>query len=510
MTMPFAGPARGQPSPTPRRWRAAALMTGVAALVAGCAAVGPNFQPPKPPTTDSYRQNTDVVNQGPIETEVGEKVVADWWTLFRMPQLDALMREAIANNRTLEVARARLKAAREAVGVDTGQTFADLSAGYKRQRANLGAAGFTPPPAFSFPTNPEFNLYSIGAVVSYNFDVFGGVRREREARLADAEEKARELDAAYLTLTGQVVIQDFTIGDATIHVAALEDIVANDKSDLEMVKKAFAAGGAAAVDVATIQTQLASDEAAIPPYKAKIAIARHQLAVLLGKTPSQFNAPDFDLKNGELPMKLPVAIPSELVRGRPDILQAEARLHAATARVGVATADLYPKISLTGTLNQDSLTPERIFSPLSNSYTIGPALSFPLFHSGELHAAKREAEANAQAEYATYQQTVLAAFAQVDDALQGIAYDNEAYAQLSAALDGSTAKLEMMRKGFKAGGVSALQLVDAERSWRRTRLNLSDLGRSRVVDAARLLLATATVPPGVAEAQPAKASTEKR
>lgn len=508
MTMPFAGPARGQPSLAPRRWRSAALMTSAAALVAGCAAVGPNFQPPKPPVTDSYRQNTDVVNQGPIETKVGEKVVAEWWTLFHMPQLDALMREAIANNRTLEAARARLKAAREAVGVDTGQTFADLSAGYKRQRANLSAAGFTPPPQFSFPTNPQFNLYSIGSVVSYNFDVFGGVRRQREALEADAEAKARELDAAYLTLTGQVVIQDFTIGDATIHVSALQDIVANDQSDLNMVKKAFAAGGASAVDIATIQTQLAADQATIPPYKAKIAIARHQMAVLIGKTPSQWDAPDFDLKNGELPMNLPVAIPSELVRGRPDILQAEARLHAATARVGVATADLYPKISLNATLGQDTLTPERFFSPLSSSYTIGPALSLPLFHSGELHAAKREAEANAEAEYATYQQTVLAAFAQVDDALQGIAFDNEAYAQLSAALDAATAKLEMMRKGFKAGGVSGLQLVDAERSWRRTRLNLSDLGRSRVVDAARLLLATATAPAGVAETQPEKPSTK--
>jgi NodT family efflux transporter outer membrane factor (OMF) lipoprotein len=480
--------------------RAAALSCGAAALLTGCAAVGPNFQPPKPPATDSYRQNTDVDNPGPIETAIGEKVVDQWWTLFRMPQLDALMREAIANNRTLAVARARLAAARAAVGAQTGQTFADLSGGYKRERANLSAAGFTPPANFAFPTNPQFNLYSIDSVVTYNFDVFGGVRRQREALVADAEEKARELDAAYLTLTGQVVFQDFTIGDATLHVAALQDIVANDQSDLDMVKAAFAAGGASAADVATIQTQLAADAAAIPPYKAKIAIARHQLAVLIGQTPSQWDAPDFDLKNGELPMRLPVAVPSELVRGRPDILQAEAQLHAATARIGVATADLYPKISLNASLDQDSLTPERFFSPIASSYTIGPTLTFPIFHSGELHAAKREAEANAQAEYANYQQTVLAAFAQVDDALQGIAFDNEAYAQLSAALQSDTARLEMMRKGFKAGGVSALQLVDAERTWRRTRLNLTDLGRSRIVDAARLLLATATVPPGAAEA----------
>ena len=182
MSMSTASRPRAASKPSLR----AALIAGVATLAAGCAAVGPSFKPPAPPATDSYRQNTDAVNQGPIETEVGEKVVAEWWTLFHMPQLDALMREAIANNRTLEAARARLSASRAEVGVDTGQAFVDLSAGYKRERANLSAAGFTPPPQFSFPTNPEFNLYSIGSMVSYNLDVFGGVRRLREARLADA------------------------------------------------------------------------------------------------------------------------------------------------------------------------------------------------------------------------------------------------------------------------------------------------------------------------------------
>jgi len=485
-----------------RRMRTAALGAGVSALLCGCAAVGPNFTPPKPPATDTYVQSTDIANPGPIETVVGEKVVADWWTLFRMPQLDALMREAIANNRTLEQARARLAAARAEIGVDTGQTFADLSAGYKRQRANLSAAGFTAPTGFNFPTNPQFNLFSIGGVVSYNFDVFGGVRRHREELEATAEEKARELDAAYLTLTGQVVIQDFTIGDSTIHIKALQDIVANDQSILDMVKKAHANGGASASDVATVETQLAEDKAAIAPYQVKVANARHALAVLLGKTPSQWDAPDFDFKNGEQPMNLPVALPSELVRSRPDILEAEARLHAATAKIGVATADLYPKISLSAALNQDSLTPEHFFSPVATSYALGPSLSLPIFHSGELHAAKRQAEAEARAELANYQQTVLTAFAQVDDALQAIAYDNELHEQLVTALDASTRNLDMMRKGYAAGGVSALQLVQAERAWRRTKLSVTDQSRSRVSDAARLLLATATVPPGVTDTDP--------
>jgi outer membrane protein TolC len=199
---------------------------------------------------------------------------------------------------------------------------------------------------------------------------------------------------------------------------------------------------------------------------------------------------------------LPVSLPSQLVRDRPDILEAEAELHAATARIGVATAALYPNITLSATLSQDALTPSQIFSPIADSWALGPTLTVPLFRSGELHAQKREAEDRARAALADYEQTVLAAFAQVDDALQAIAHDNQAYADQTRALNAATDKLEMIRRGYRAGGVSALQVVDGERSWRRTRLALSQQATGRYGDAARLLLATASVPPGIAEAKP--------
>ncbi len=498
----------GRSNPTSRAastrpLRVAALAVGAAALVSGCAAVGPDFQRPAPPGSDSYAQAGDTANGGPIDAVVGKKVVADWWTLFQSPALDELVREAIANNKTLEAARARLAAARAAEGADTGLAFANLDSGFKREGFNFTATGF-PTRSFpaGFPTNPAINIYTIGANVSYNLDLFGHVRRLKEAHKADTETQAQELDAAYLTLTGHVVAQALTIADANIQISALSDIVANDETDLTMVRRARGAGGAADADVKTIETELAEDLAAIPAQRQRLAAARHQLAVLVGKEPGQWSPPDFDAHFGALPERLPVALPSELVHTRPDILAAEARLHAATARIGVATAALYPNITLSAGASQDSITPEKIFSPIANSYALGPALTLPLFDSGELHAKKREAEANAQAALADYEQTVLAAFAQVDDALQAIAHDNDAYAELSRALDAATSKLEMMRGGYRAGGVSALQLVDAERSWRRTRLGLSEQGVGRYADAALLLLAAANVPPGVAEAGP--------
>ena len=236
--------------------------------------------------------------------------------------------------------------------------------------------------------------------------------------------------------------------------------------------------------------------------KQRLSVAQHALAVLMGKSPADWTPPDFsDVKSyGALPAHMPVSIPSELVHGRPDILAAEARLHAATARIGVATAALYPNITLSGGINQGALTPAQIFMPIATAWNIGPTLNVPIFHSGELRAQKRQAEADARAALADYEQTVLTAFGQVADALQDVAHNDEAHVKQVEAVDAAKAKLEMVRAGYHAGGSNALQLVDAERSWRRTRLAFAQQATSRYGAAAELLLATATVPPGEVDA----------
>jgi NodT family efflux transporter outer membrane factor (OMF) lipoprotein len=474
------------------------------ALLTGCTTVGPNFTPPTTEAT-SYAMPGDQANHGLVRADIGDKVVADWWTLFHSPQLDAVMREAIANNRTLAAARARLAQARATAGEEGGLLNADLTAGIKRQRANLNAfsggafSGASAPGGKSFPTNPEFNLYSVGATVSYNLDLFGGVRRRREELAAGTEAQARELDAAYLALTGNIVEQALIIGDATIQIDTLKEIVANEQADLAAIKRAQAAGGASASDVAQAEGQIASDQSQIPAQRQRISAASHQMAVLVGKSPSDFTPPVFDAASAELPEILPVLIPSALVHGRPDILEAEARLHAATADVGVATAALYPNITLSGSLSQDALTAGALFNPIATSWAIGGGLTAPLFHSGELKARQSAAKAAREAALATYEETVLEAFAQVDDVLQAIVHDNQSYADQLKALDATTARLDMVRKAQKLGGASARQVLTADRDWRKMKLALQRDGSGRYADAARLLLATATVPPGVAE-----------
>jgi outer membrane protein TolC len=194
-----------------------------------------------------------------------------------------------------------------------------------------------------------------------------------------------------------------------------------------------------------------------------------------------------------------VAVPSALVRNRPDILEAEARLHAATAEIGVATANLYPNITLSASLNQDALSPQTLFNATSTSWALGAGLTAPIFHGGELHARKREAEDAARVALATYQQTVLAAFNQVADLLQAIAHDNKAYEDQVRALDAATARVEMLHRAEVAGGATAVQVLHAERDLRRIRITLATQGSGRYGDSALLLLATASVPAGAAE-----------
>jgi len=479
-------------------------LAGAAAgvLLAGCT-VGPNFSPPVEPAAAAYAMPGDDVNEGRVRAAIGEKVVSDWWTLFRSPELDEVVREAVAGSPSLAEARARLEAAREAVKAESGQLMIDANASAERERANLnafsgGAFSKTIPGFPSFPTNPEFSLYSIGGTVSYNLDPFGGVRRRTESLRASQEEQARELDAAYLTLTGQVVAQAFTIADANLQLDELGDIVANDQADLDMIKRAHAAGGASDADLAGAASQLAQDQSELPGQRQRREAAKHALAILLGKTPADWTAPEFTARSFTMPETLPVSVPSELVHSRPDILEAEAKLHAAIAEVGVATANLYPNINLTALLEQTALAPQTVFSPTSTAWTLAAGLTAPIFHSGELKAKQREAQANAQAALAAYELTVLQAFAQVADVLSAIAHDNQAYEAQRRALDAAQSRVTMMRRGYAAGGVSELELVDAERDWAHTRLAVTQQSYSTAGDAALLLLATADVPPGAA------------
>ncbi|HEX3408027.1 MAG TPA: efflux transporter outer membrane subunit, partial [Caulobacteraceae bacterium] len=410
---------------TPLARSASLLACATSALLAGCT-VGPSFKPPAPPEVQSYPMQGDATAN---EAAMGDRLAGDWWALFRSPQIDQTIRAAVAGNRTLEATRQSLAEARDAIAAQAPAATLNASGAIQEQRVNLAAFGFSSLPlgrggASVSLSNPTFTSYSFGLSGAYDFDVFGQRRREHERLVSLADAQADEADAAYLTLTSDVVGEAVAIAGLKGEITAEEQIVASDKADFEMVTKAYQFGGGTRLDVVTEQTQLATDEARITPLRAQLGAARHALALLVGKPPSAWSPPDFELDQIKQPTSLPVELPSELVRNRPDIQAAEAQLHAAMAQIGVAKADLYPKVMLTASLAQTALSPGSFFSYGATGFNIGPEVTFPILGRPQLKAKVRMAEDEARGALADYQQVVLTAFTQVADALQTVAFDD--------------------------------------------------------------------------------------
>ena len=464
-------------------------MTAIGAVLAGCAAVGPNFKTPTPPPAAGYAMNGDASSP---QAAVGDRLAADWWGLFRSAELDQTVRQAIAGNQSLEAARADLARARDAVQAQTPLLKIDGNAQVGEDRVNLTQFGFSQFPGPDGPitlSNPTFQIYSFGLTGSYDFDLFGGRRRETESLLAQAEAQGFQTDAAYLTLTAQVVGEAVDIAALRAQIDAAEDIVRADRENLDLVTKAYKLGGGTRLDVATVQTELAGDLGQVTPLRQQLAVARHALALLVGQAPAQWTPPDFTLDSLTLPATLPVELPSDLVRDRPDIRAAEARLHSATAEIGVAQADLYPKLTLTGSITQGALHPQDLFSYDATGFFIGPSMTVPIFHQGELKAKKRMAEDAARSALAAYQQTVLKAFVQVGDSLQAIAHDDQLIADASSALNSGADSLNLEHLRFKDGKTGLLPVLDAQRSYARANMTLVRARAQKLRDAAALLYA---------------------
>lgn len=469
--------------------RRSMLACGAAALLAGCT-VGPSFKPPAPPTVQAYPMQGDPTAN---EAALGDRLAGDWWALFRSPQIDQTVRQAVAGNRTLEAARQSLAEARDAIAAQAPAATLNASGGVQQERTNIEAFGFSSSPVGRGGavglSNPTFTSYSFGLSGAYDFDVFGQRRREHERLVSLADAQADEADAAYLTLTSEVVSEAIAVAALKAEVAANEQIVASDQADLDMVTKAFEFGGGTRLDVVTEETQLASDEAQITPLRAELGAARHALALLVGKPPSGWSPPDFDLEQINQPASLPVELPSELVRDRPDIQAAEAQLHASMAQIGVAKADLYPKVMLSASIAQSSLSPGSFFSYGATGFNFGPTVSFPILGRPQLKAKVRMAEDEARGALADYQQVVLAAFVQVANALQAVAFDDQLIKQTDRQLAAASENLTLQRQRYQAGKSPLLPVLDAQRSYARASLATVQSRAARLQDSAALLYA---------------------
>ena len=462
-------------------------------LLSGCA-VGPDFRAPDAPGANGYTpeplpahtRSTETPAGAAQEFSVGAALPADWWTLFHCEALDALVRGGLRDSPTLAAAQAALRGAQATQQAQQASLFVpgvDGSLGATRERVT-GAQFGQPNVAAS-----TFTLYSATVAVSYRLDLFGGSRRLLEAYRAQTDYQRAELEAAYLTLTANLVTTAVAEASARGQLSAIEDALTSERAVLAIVERRFAAGAVSRTDVLAQRTQVAQTEALAPALKKALTQSRHRLAILSGRTPDVADLPTFALEDFTLPSQLPVSLPSALVRQRPDIQAAEALLHQASAEVGVATANLYPQINLSGSLGSESVMLGSLFGAGTSFWTLGGSLTQPLFHGGALTARRRAAIANLDQAAATYRQVVLSAFGDVADTLHALDNDADALRAAADVAAAAQATFDLTRHQYDAGGVSYLTLLNAQRQYHEARQGRVRAVAARYADTAALFQA---------------------
>jgi NodT family efflux transporter outer membrane factor (OMF) lipoprotein len=461
----------------------------LAAALGGCV-VGPNFSRPEPPAAPRYDSETarsegQAVHGGTEQQiDYGRDITGDWWTLFHSDALDTIVNDAVAGNHGLAAMKATLAQTEELALSVSGSRYPQvgLAGGAGRQKYGAEFLG-------GIFNLPPFTYFAVGPTVSYTLDYNGGVARSVEREYALVDSSRQQFNAAYLSVTGQVVMQAIAVGSAREQIAMLETLLAQDRDNLKLVQGAFEAGSVARIDVLSAQSQIDSDMTLLPPLRQELSRARHALSILLGRTPASASAPDIDLEKIPLPEAIPVGVPSELAHRRPDILQAEAQLHAATSAVGIAESNLYPKIQLTATLTQEAVTPGRLVNGSSTAWSLISGFTAPLFDGGSLRAQKRAAVDALHASAANYEQTVIEAFGQVADLLDALNHDAEQLDAEMQAQETAQSGLDLARASYAEGNAGILQVLDAQRVYQQSRLGYVKAVAQRYLDTAQLILA---------------------
>ena len=460
-------------------------------MTAGCM-VGPDYQAPKAPAVQTYtpaplaRETLSAPVQGGAQQrfEPGEDIPAQWWSLFRAPDLDRLIRQALAGNPTLAAAQATLRQAQENRRALYGSLLPQAHASVYAARQQVSGRARTPE---LMP--PPYTLYNATVNISYTLDLFGGIRRQLEAADSQINFRKFQLEAAYLTIASNVVTA--TINDASLRAQIRETlkILSTQQKQLALVEGQSRLGGASYSDVLAQRAVVAQTRTTLPPLEKQLAQNQHLLAVLTGKFPGETTLPEFDLEGLILPRDLPVSLPSSLVRQRPDIASSEALLHAASAMVGVATADLYPQITLSGQFGWQSATLSDMFTTSGAVWSLGAGFLQPLFHGGALSARRQAAVAAFDESAALYRQTVLKAFQDVADVLRALEMDAAALAAQAEAEAAARTSFELTEKQFRLGAVSYLSLLNAERQFQEARIGLIKARAARLADTAALFQA---------------------
>ncbi|MCI0415769.1 efflux transporter outer membrane subunit [bacterium] len=426
----------------------------LALILVGCT-VGPNYKSVKTKVPENFANSKSPAHPGEF---------AKWWTTLQDPTLDSLVERAVHSNPDLRFAEARLREARAQRGVVKADLLptVNVSGSYQRSRAskNIGTQQGS-----SQSTNAvEGDLYQAGFDASWEIDVFGGIRREIEAADADLAAEIENRRNVLVTLLAEVARNYVELRTSQRQVTIAQANLKAQQETLELTRVRFNAGLVSDLDVARAEAQVQTTASQIPVLEISARQSIHLLSVLLGQEPNaliQELTPETAIPAS--PSDVPVGLPSELLRRRPDIRRAERQVAASTARIGVATADLFPKFSLTGALGFGSSKFSSLGSSGSRFWSIIPGVSLPIFNFGRIRSNIAVQNAREEQAFVIYEQTVLTSLREVEDALVAFSEDQNRHQTLSGAVDANRRAVDLANQLYKQGLTDFLSVLQAQR-----------------------------------------------
>jgi multidrug efflux system outer membrane protein len=456
------------------------LSAAIVALLGGCA-VGPDYHAPPVSVPAVYHQPLSNATNTPSAS------LSQWWQLFHDRQLDALIQEAANANHDVRLARARVREARAQAGVARSALFPSVNANgdYARQRLSKNTPGGFLAGAAGQPL--EQNTFDSSLDMSWEIDVFGGNRRALEAAKADVganEESSREV---LITVLGDVGLNYLDLRGLQKELAVARDNLRLQEQTLDLTRDQFKAGLATELDAARAEAQAAETRSQIPLFEQNIQRDIHRLSILIGKEPAELES---ELAaSAPIPSALPgipVGLPSDLLRRRPDIREAEREAAAATARIGVATADLFPRFYLTSAAGLQSLNASDFFSAGSRAWSIGPSVSWQIFTAGRVRQNIKVQDARQEQALIRYQQTVLTSLEEAENALVACGKEEEHHSALAQSEAADRRAVDLADERYHSGLEDFLNVLDAQRSLLSVQDNLAQSERTMGQNIVRL------------------------
>jgi NodT family efflux transporter outer membrane factor (OMF) lipoprotein len=471
------------------------LTLAVGAVLAACA-VGPNYHRPAPPGATDYgsapSQGTTAGapgTGGAVQHFVGGlDIPGQWWTLFQSQKLTALIERSLAANPNLTAAQAALRQADLLYKAQRTSLLPVVQGGFDAQRAR-NAIGTISNPTSLPQSNPYYDLYTAQLSLSYMPDVFGGTRRALEATRAQVDATRWQLVATYITLSSNVVTTAVQEASLRGQITATQRLLALEHQLTVTVERRRQLGTASQADLLAQQAAEAQTAATLPPLEKQLGQTRDALTALLGGLPSEEPAETFRLEDLTLPTDLPVSLPSKLIEQRPDVRQAEENLHAASAQVGVAVADMLPQFTISADLGTSALEAGQLFGPYTGFWDVGASLTQTLFDAGALIYRHRAADAALDEAGAQYRAAVLLACQNVADTLRALQADADALKASAAADRAARASFELTRQQYQLGTVSLVALLNSEQTYQQAELALTQAQANRYADTAGLFQA---------------------